>query len=275
MPLIPEEQWRNKSAWEGYYQNYANSSKRDLHVDDDYFPATPLLGYGFAQEAFLSNLEKKRRILFLGNGIDREPLRYYYSGFDVTVIDISEKACDIFRDVANKVDRKVRTFLANPSGQINYSGSPIRNESTSGQFVYRPGGSLQVISADMFEWQPETKWHYIQNKLAFIAFTEAEQKLLLTRYYDWLEPSGQLQICYYYYQDHPFDWIVDAAKKIGFITPIENRKVEEHFRKTKPYRDNPAKHRKMWLEFEYQEYERKLLVKEGAKMLRIIFGSCL
>ena len=95
MTSVPKDRWRNKSAWEKYSENYAHLARKNLDVDKTYFPATPLLGYGFAKEAFLAELKEKRRILFLGNGINREPLRYYFSGFDVTVIDISEKACEI------------------------------------------------------------------------------------------------------------------------------------------------------------------------------------
>lgn len=272
MSWVEKDRWRKKAAWEEFWIDYAQSGKKDIRVDESYFPATPLLGYGFAREAFLAGLREQRRILFVGNGINREPLSYYFSGFDVTVVDISEKACEIFGEIAKKVSNRVSSFLSNAlESKIDYSGSPIRNEGKIGQFVYRPGGNLEIISADMFEWQPKTKWHYINNKLAFLAFTEEERELLLSRYYSWLEKSGQLQICYYYAPGHPFKQIAEMGKKIGFL--VKDDDIADFLKKTSSYRDNPSEYKKLWLEYEYSEHEKELLVREGAKMLLVIWGS--
>lgn len=272
MSWVAKDQWRKKTAWEEFWIDYAQSGKEDIQVDESYFPASPLLGYGFAQEAFLAGLEEQRSILFVGNGINREPLRYYFSGFDVTVVDISEKACEIFGTIANKVSDQVSSFLSSAlESKIDYSGSPIRNEGKIGQFVYRPGGNLEIISADMFEWQPEKKWHYINNRLAFLAFTEEERELLLSRYYNWLEKSGQLQIFYYFALGHPFKQIAEMAKKIGFL--VKDEYLNDFFKKTSPYRDNPSEYKKLWLEYEYNNHEQELLVREGAKMLSVMWGS--
>ncbi|MEM8676009.1 MAG: hypothetical protein AAGF83_19385 [Cyanobacteria bacterium P01_G01_bin.67] len=209
-------------------------------------PTTPLLGYGFAREAFLAGLKEKRRILFLGNGISRKPLDYYFSGFDVTVNDISEKVCEIFTKIMYDVSKNVHKFLGNTSSSpINYQNSDNANTTKPSQFVYRPGGSIEVLSADMFNWQPQMKWHYIHNKLAFLAFTEVEQELLLSRYYSWLENGGDLQISYYYYPIHPFNKIVTAAKKIGFL--IKDKDINDTFKKSRIHRDNPSEYRKIWL----------------------------
>lgn len=272
--LILREQWRIKSAWEDYWEEFARSEKKSLHVQDTYLPTTPLLGYGFAKEAFLDGLKEKRRILFLGNGISREPLNYYFSGFDVTVVDISEKACEMFTKITKNVSKNVRGFLCDSSSnQIKCQNSDIEDKAKLNQFVYRPGGSIEIVNADMFDWQPQIKWHYIHNKLAFIAFTEEERELLLSFYYSWLEKSGQLQISYYSSLQNPFNKIATVAKKIGFI--VKDEDVKDVFQKSKIYRDNLSEYKKIWLEYEFKEWEKDQLVAKGAKMLRVIWSSVL
>ena len=273
--LIPRKQWRIKSAWEDYWETYARSDKNSLYIDRTYLPATPLLGYGFAKEAFLAGLQGKCRILFLGNGISLEPLDYYFSGCNVTVVDISEKACEIFENILKDVSRNVHDFLCDESSShIRSRKSDNEEVETQNQFVYRPGGSIEIISADMFDWQPQAKWNYIHNKLAFLAFTEEEQELLLFRYYSWLENSGHLQISYYSSRQNPFKRIVTVANKIGFLVKDEN--IKDVFQKLKAYRDNPSEYRKIWLEYEFLEREKEALVNyQNAKMLRVIWSSVL
>lgn len=267
--LVPREQWRTKSAWEDYWSNYERLEKRGVHVSDSYLPTTPLLSYGFAREAFIAELKEKRRILFLGNGISREPLNYYFSGFDVTVVDVSEKACEIFTKIADSTSINVFSFLQETLSQrINYQNSDNKQALETNKFVYCPGGNLEVINADMFEWQPQIKWHYIQNKLAFLPFGEENWELLLSLYYSWLNNGGQLQICYQYFPNHPFKTIVEVAKKIGFI--VKDECINDIFIRTMACQNNLAKYNRIWSEYEYTEREKERLVHDGAKMLRVI-----
>lgn len=275
MSLIPKEQWRIKSAWEAYWNRIADTEEEnDDWVNKSYLPTSPLLGYGYARDAFMDNLYQKRRILFLGNGISSEPLDYYFSGFDVTVVDISETACNLFAQVKNRVCSNVYSFLSKAS-EINLSHQTRSTEdiTKSSQFIYRAGGSIEVICADMFDWNPQIKWHYIHNKLAFLAFSEEDQKQLLSRYFQWLEDGGHLQISYYYGHPNPFRRIADEAKKIGFI--IRNEEMDQIFKESIQVRDDPVKVKELWLEYKRCEYDKDTLVVGGGKMLWVIWGSSL
>lgn len=275
MSLAPKNQWRIKSAWEEHWENVARLDEDGkVRVDTSYLPTSPLFGYGYASEAFLAGLNEQRRILFLGNGISREPLDYYFSGFDVTVLDISEKACELFTHIKTNVFRNVQSFLHNTSfiPQDNQD-QDIKDIAKPSKFIYRPGGTIKVVNADMFNWQPHVKWHYIHNKLAFINFTEQDQEFLLSLYESWLEKSGHLQISYYWNPPNPFGRIANMAKKVGFL--VRDEDINEVFKKARSLRDNPEKEAEVWSDYKRRECEKDTLVAHGAKMLWVIWGSVL
>ena len=277
MTWVAKEEWRNKAAWEAFWQNLANSTEEEnylvekLKIDRSYLPKSPLFGSGFARDAFINNsyqkhLDRRCRILFLGNGVSREPLDYYYSGFDVTVVDISPKACELFKEIANKVDNNVRLFLNKIPAIDNINeDSNSEDKLESNQFIYRTGGSIKVICADMFDWNPPEKYNYIHNKLAFLGFSESDREGLLNRYFNWLEDGGNLQISYYFFNNNPYKQIFETAKEIGFL--INDEHGSEAFKESLPFRKDKTKYKEFCLEYQTQELDKQLSVIKGKKML--------
>ncbi|NEO83828.1 MAG: hypothetical protein F6J87_06135 [Spirulina sp. SIO3F2] len=276
MPLISSGSWRDKSAWEDFWQNATKTGQAgltDTHVEKTYLPESPLLGYGYAKDAFLDNAHTQKRILFVGNGMSLKPLDYYFSGFDVTVLDISVAACELFKSRMIAVFKNVESFLQNVTLTSTGYQREYAESNRLNKFIYRPGGRIEVVCADMFDWQPKQTWNYIYNQLAFLPFSEEEQDFLLNRYYSWLEDHGGLQINYYFFPEHPFKRIVDVAKAIGFL--VHDEDINEVFGKAMAYKSDPQKVKEIMKNYTIEEYKKELLRKDGRKMLWVIWGSVL
>ncbi|MEM8638462.1 MAG: hypothetical protein AAGG51_06605 [Cyanobacteria bacterium P01_G01_bin.54] len=168
------------------------------------------------------------------------------------------------------VSKNVESFLQGVT--VASTGYQRKHVDQINKFIYRPGGCIKVVCADMFDWQPKQTWNYIHNQLAFLAFSEEEQDFLLNRYYSWLEDGGGLQINYYFFPNHPFKRIAQMAKEIGFL--VRNEDIDETFKEAMIYKKtDPQRSRESFRSYKIKEYKKDILREEGRKILWVIWGS--
>jgi hypothetical protein len=145
---------------------------------------------------YLQGVEQRRghRILLAGNGISPEPYAFVHAGCDVTVIDVSPVACRFLASL------EVTSNLLAPMFPVYDTTTTAEGWTRLDHNVeksclrvaaeQRPGGSLSVVNADLFAFEPERPFHAIFSRRAYQGFPLDRRKELARRFFRWLQPGG-------------------------------------------------------------------------------------
>jgi hypothetical protein len=139
-----------------------------------------------------------RRILYAGNGICLEPHAIAHCGFEVIAVDVSASANRFVRETPvtpELLARFLPGFVPDRSGLGGRSGPTVRTydlEASLRRVVreHRPGGSLTVLTADIFGYRPEQPFQLVVSQNSIQGFPEQDQIRLAERFFDWLDPGG-------------------------------------------------------------------------------------
>jgi hypothetical protein len=130
--------------------------------------------FEFTSLEYLRGVEQREnhRILLAGNGNSPEPYGFAHAGCDVTVVEVSAVACRFLRSLQVTPELLARMFIIYDKvddfehWHITHRPSPEK----SLQFVndeYRPGGRVSIITADLFECEPEQPFDAIFSRRAY------------------------------------------------------------------------------------------------------------
>jgi hypothetical protein len=139
------------------------------------------------------------RILLAGNGISPEPYGFAHAGCDVTVVDVSTVACRFVESLEVTTDLLARMFPVYEetdllcrvrNSEIRKCELNIEKSSLRVGKEQRPGGSLSIVTADLFTFEPEQPFHAIFSRRAYQGLPPDRREELARRFFRWLRPGG-------------------------------------------------------------------------------------
>ncbi|HTE16940.1 MAG TPA: hypothetical protein VK689_00995, partial [Armatimonadota bacterium] len=78
-------------------------------------------------------------------------------------------------------------------------------------------GSLSVVTADLFNWNPDQPVDVICNLKSLQGFPAEDQRTLAARFYDWLTPGGYCLVQTQNVQGEARDILEGAFLDVGFF----------------------------------------------------------
>jgi hypothetical protein len=146
---------------------------------------------------YLRGLENREghRVLLAGNGISTEPYGFAHAGCDVTVVDVSAVACRFVESLKLTPDGLGRMYTAydrvmDPSlGLMVHRPNPAKSLALV-RDEHRPGGSVSIIAADLFAFDPEHRFDAIFSRRAYQGLPLDSREELARRFFRWLLPGG-------------------------------------------------------------------------------------
>lgn len=153
---------------------------------------------GFARTSlqYLLDVEQRRehRVLLSGNGISHEPFGFRHAGCDVTVVDVSTVACQHLASIERQTDALAEMFAVFDKTVTSKGATFLTpNKEKSQQNVateWRPGGSISIVAADLFAYEPKQPFNAIISRKAYQALPMDRREELARRFYRWLQPGG-------------------------------------------------------------------------------------
>jgi hypothetical protein len=180
--------WTNAPAWDRYWQRI---------LDDPYRRSHGARG-GFFSHHLMERLLFLRgrphpRLLLPGNGISLLPYAFAHCGFQVVALDLSAVAGDFVRRTQPEADYLSAFFwdpwwgswLGLPDDRYNRARARRRMLRE-----HRPGGSVTVLTEDIFTHEPEQPYDAIAASLLVHGFEEPEQTRLAELFFAWLSPGS-------------------------------------------------------------------------------------
>lgn len=181
--------WMDFADWDRYWSEVLAS---------DFWTKANMKTWSFERTSLghLERVEKREghRILLAGNGISPEPYGFVHAGCDVTVAEVSVVACrflaslevtprllaQMFPVYDKTVTRQGWTQL-----DLNLEKSCVRVEEQR-----RPCGTISIVNADLFCYEPAQPIHAIFSRRAYQGFPLDLRQELARRFYRWLRPGG-------------------------------------------------------------------------------------
>lgn len=131
------------------------------------------------------------RLLLTGNGCSLLPHALVHVGFHTTVVDISAVANDVVRTA--QPTPELLSFFLREYRKSEEGNGLVQDKEASLQRVAReakPGGCLEVVTADIREWQPEMPFDALYDDRLMQLLPWSDWPLMAQRYREWLTPHG-------------------------------------------------------------------------------------
>ena len=181
--------WMDLPAWDRYWSDVlADKFWTSANMKTWFFERTSL--------CYLQRVEQRHghRVFFAGNGISPEPYGFAHAGCDVTAADVSAVACHFLASLEATDNLLARLFpvydkMVTRQGwaQPDVNGEKSRYRVAA---EHRPGGSLAIVTADLFAFEPEQPFHAIFSRRAYQGLPLDRRAELARRFFRWLQPGG-------------------------------------------------------------------------------------
>lgn len=188
----PPADWHSQEGWERYWKRVLSTTR-----------ISPLsLGYiaafMFLEAMPLFRERRLSRILFAGNGISLLPHCFAHCGFEVVALDIAPAASQ-FVESYPLSPKVLARFLTEYEEQKDEDGMMISQPHLERSLKrvakeHRPGGSLTVVTEDMFGYAPTQKFDVIFSARAYQGFVREDRQTLAHLFFEWLNPGGICQL---------------------------------------------------------------------------------
>lgn len=265
-PPWPPRSWRNNPGWDRYWA---------LTIADEKWrePMVFRGGFGFQQILDWLREQRFRRILFAGNGISLQPYALAHIGFDATALDVSSVASEFVKQFPITPANLTRFLPAYVPKWYPHRESYFRtyDEDESLKRVERecaPGGSVQVITADMFAYSPEVPFDIVYSRTSFQGFEPTGRAELARRFADWVRPGGVCIVETMNVSSEGCIEMVGEFQSAGFF--VRGVESQASYEKSKRARLNPDRHKRR--EAAKKALEAKRLA-HGEKLVIFCHGS--
>ncbi|HYV39247.1 MAG TPA: class I SAM-dependent methyltransferase [Gemmataceae bacterium] len=145
---------------------------------------------------YIQSVEKREghRVLLAGNGISPEPFGLSHAGIDVTVVEVSEVACEFLSSFIIDALTLGAMFpvydeVKTPEGWLQRTLN-LEKSATRAVGEKRAGGNVAIVKGDLFEFEPDQLFDAIISKRAYQGFPADRRQELANRFFRWLRPRG-------------------------------------------------------------------------------------
>jgi hypothetical protein len=187
--VLSPTDWMDFADWDRYWSEV---------LDSEFWTKANMKTWSFERTSLshLESLERREghRVLLAGNGISPEPFGFAHAGCDVTVIEVSKVACRFLASLALTPGLLAPMFpvydkTVTPQGwtqlDLNVEKSCVRLEAEK-----RPGGTISIVNADLFDYEPEQPFQAIFSRRAYQGLPPDRRQALAGLFHGWLHPGG-------------------------------------------------------------------------------------